>query len=266
MYTFIYFSYKKDFYSLLKSVDTVICNFPDSYILVFEDPDNKFTEEQILILSQKVLSISPHPLGFSPKNGNGKDNFKAQIKAYNLAIKETKAEFIIKIDSDTLINDRFNRYLNKDVDFIGTEVSYLGESKYIYGNLYVMSKKFVKKLADITDCDFNKLNSDAKKYYAENRVIYGLSNILNVNKKIYSHDKGYVFNLDFISNVRIARSSNTKIINSFSLSEMNEYPSIHYWSSEKLIRYHKDRNFLLFYIILLKKNFKNLMRYLVNKL
>lgn len=266
MYTFVYFSYKKDFYSLSKSIDTVICNFPDSDILVFEDPDNKFTEEQLSILSQKVLSISPHPLGFSPKNGNGKDNFKAQIKAYNLALIETKAEFIIKIDSDTLINDRFNGYLNKDVDFIGTEVSYLGESKYIYGNLYVMSKIFVKKLANITDYDFNNLNSDAKKYYAENRVIYGLSNILNIKKKIYSHDKGFVFNLDFISNVRIAKSSNTRIINSFSLSEMYKYPSIHYWSSEELIKYHIERKFLFFYLILLKKNFKNLIRYLVNKL
>ncbi|UKA02549.1 hypothetical protein [Photobacterium damselae] len=253
MYSFVYFSCRRDFYTLSKSIDSIKLVYPDSKIFIFEDPENGFSQEQILELKEKISYIQPHPLGFSPKNGNGKDTFKAQVEAYNFALSKSNSELIIKIDSDTLISKKLNEYIDKSFDLIGTEVVYLNESKYIYGNLYIMSYRFVQLLSQITNQDFDKLNNDAKSYYAENRVIFGLAHILNTKTKIYPHDKGFVFNVDFISNYRISKASKTNIINSFSLTKMNQYPSIHYWSSNELVKYHLEKKYLLFYYFLFKK-------------
>ncbi|OCQ20191.1 hypothetical protein A7985_17320 [Pseudoalteromonas luteoviolacea] len=263
-YCFTYFSYKKDFPLLKASIESVHKFCPNAEVAVVEDPDSPFTSSQKDWLDEICLTVFKHPLGHSPANGNGKDAFIAQIESFFKVSKLQTFDYIVKIDSDTLLcSDSFEqRIRNESASFVGNHVAYKGESEYIYGNLYLISPDLVRTIRERIQNEpalFDALNDDCRRYFAENRVIYGIVNLLKEPKVIYPHDKGYVYNIDTVSNYRISSATGTDFISGYDLEDAKRFGSIHLWSSQKLCAYYLNSEHKKFFFELTKKNIKNLM-------
>lgn len=259
---FVYFSCERDFYLLEKSIKSLVEIYGEyKSIYIVQDPENKFLLEQQKVLknSGKNIYLIDHFLKKSAKNGNGIENILKQLSVFEYICNIEKSDYIAKIDSDMLIlKDGIFRYVEENkADLVGTKVKYKGESEYIYGCLYFLSQKAVKFLnLEIKNISKVKkyLNEDAKKYFAENRVIYGMIENSKLTKKVFNHEKGYILNLDIFSNYRIAKAYNEKIINPF--KNITKYDTVHLWSDIKLYFYVKEKK-NRFYMY--KKNIKNIV-------
>ncbi|WP_146209454.1 hypothetical protein [Vibrio parahaemolyticus] len=262
---YVYFSYSKDYNLLVASVKSIIeTELDHKNIYIFEDPESTFCKEERMALTSLGCKVEKHPLGQSPKNGNGIDTISAQAKAMLYAMDDSSSEFCAKVDSDTLfVKPLINNGFLANYDLIGTRVSYKGESDYIYGNIYIVSNRFAKSIAKniYNETILPYLSYDASRYFAENRVIYELSDILGMHKKIYNHETGFVYNVDTISNARIAFSLKEKFFSGYGVFD-SKFKTIHLWSSNELLKYYLERAKFPFYLELTKLNIKNSFKYI----
>lgn len=268
-YVIVYFSCSRDFELLKVSLLSLKNINSSNQVVIVQDNEKKFSKKQAdeLIEIYDNLVILDHLLQKSSNNGNGKENILAQLILFKNICENYDADYLVKVDSDIYFNND-NFFKSLDGDLTGTKVKYKNESEYMYGCLYGLSNKAIEKLYKLVkekkiNNILDLLNEDTKKYYAENRVVYNLINYLKLKKNLKNHFEGDIFNLDILSNFRIGKAYNEKILSIQDKENYAKYSAIHMWSDIKLYNNIKKRKntFYLSY-----KNIKVITVYILSKI